>query len=56
MTYLVSGKGADVSDNNNTAPRDIQFRVGFVALSPHQFLIKISHDSKIFLGISLFLP
>jgi hypothetical protein len=30
MTYLVSGKDAELTDNNNTEPINIQFQVGFI--------------------------
>jgi hypothetical protein len=30
MTYLVSGKGAELTDNNNTQPINIQFQVCFI--------------------------
>lgn len=33
MTYLVSGKGADIDENNNTGPRDINFRVSVTDLN-----------------------
>ena len=47
LTYLVSGKGADIDDNNNPATRDIQLRVSFSGLKISLDMLKGAPNSNL---------
>ncbi len=46
LTYLVSGKGADIDDNNNPETRNIQLRVSFSGLKISLDMLKGAPNFK----------